>query len=67
MVDQKEALEDEITANTVTETFVTRGIEELPDGGYGWVVVFASFLINVHTWGINAVSSLYIDMAVSYF
>lgn len=30
--------------------------EQEPDGGYGWVVVVSSFLINAHTWGINAVS-----------
>ncbi|KAM6509745.1 hypothetical protein FALCPG4_017393 [Fusarium falciforme] len=25
-----------------------------PNGGYGWVCAFAVFLINSHTWGINA-------------
>lgn len=25
-----------------------------PNGGYGWVCTFCSFLITVHTWGINA-------------
>ncbi|RMJ16592.1 hypothetical protein CDV36_003715 [Fusarium kuroshium] len=29
-----------------------------PNGGYGWVCAFAVFLINSHTWGINAASSL---------
>lgn len=28
-----------------------------PNGGYGWVCAFAVFLINSHTWGINAASS----------
>ena len=28
------------------------------DGGYGWVCVFATFLINCHTFGINSVISL---------
>jgi hypothetical protein len=27
-----------------------------PNGGYGWVVVLCSFLINAHTWGLNSVS-----------
>lgn len=27
----------------------------LPEGGYGWVCVAATFLINAHTWGINSV------------
>lgn len=26
------------------------------EGGYGWVVVLCTFLINAHTWGINSVS-----------
>lgn len=26
-----------------------------PNGGYGWVCAFGVFLINAHTWGINAV------------
>lgn len=26
------------------------------DGGYGWVCVFATFLINCHTFGVNSVS-----------
>lgn len=27
-----------------------------PDGKYGWVCTFAVFMINAHTWGVNAVS-----------
>lgn len=26
-----------------------------PEGGYGWVCVASTFLINAHTWGINSV------------
>lgn len=26
-----------------------------PDGGYGWVCTLSVFIINAHTWGINAV------------
>ncbi|KAL4889891.1 MFS general substrate transporter [Aspergillus ambiguus] len=25
-----------------------------PNGGYGWVCTFCSFMINVHTWGVNS-------------
>ncbi|KAM6533687.1 hypothetical protein FALCPG4_006652 [Fusarium falciforme] len=28
--------------------------EAPPEGGYGWVCVAATFLINAHTWGINS-------------
>jgi hypothetical protein len=27
-----------------------------PNGGYGWVVTFAVFIANAHTWGVNSVS-----------
>jgi hypothetical protein len=26
-----------------------------PDGGYGWVIVACTFIINAHTWGVNSV------------
>jgi hypothetical protein len=29
--------------------------EEVREGGYGWVCVVCTLLINAHTWGINAV------------
>lgn len=29
-------------------------VEEPPDGGYGWVCVMCTFVINAHTWGINS-------------
>ncbi|KAH7121653.1 major facilitator superfamily domain-containing protein [Dactylonectria macrodidyma] len=31
-----------------------RDPDALPEGGYGWVCVACSFLINAHTWGINS-------------
>lgn len=33
---------------------------EVPDGGYGWVVVFAFFLFNFCTWGANAGYAIYL-------
>jgi len=29
-------------------------VDEPPDGGYGWVCVACTFIINAHTWGINS-------------
>jgi hypothetical protein len=31
----------------------------LPDGGYGWVVVGCIFLINAHSWGMTSVRPHY--------
>lgn len=31
-----------------------------PNGGYGWVCMMAVFLINAHTWGVNAVRHPYL-------
>lgn len=28
---------------------------DVPNGGYGWVCALSVFLINAHTWGVNAV------------
>lgn len=33
---------------------------EIPDGGYGWVVLFAFFLYNFCTWGANAGYAIYL-------
>lgn len=32
-------------------------VDEPPNGGYGWVIVASCFLVNGHTWGVNAVRS----------
>lgn len=30
----------------------------IPEGGYGWVCVVCTFLMNAHTWGINSVRNI---------
>lgn len=34
---------------------------DIPDGGYGWLVVLAVFLINANTWGANSGFSIYLS------
>lgn len=34
---------------------------EVPDGGYGWVIVFLLFLFNFSTWGANASFSIFLS------
>ncbi|KAK3609611.1 hypothetical protein CHS0354_038612 [Potamilus streckersoni] len=38
-----------------------------PDGGYGWVIVFASFLCNVIVDGIGYSFGIFLSEFVSYF
>ncbi|CCC07138.1 hypothetical protein SMACR_01161 [Sordaria macrospora] len=35
-----------------------------PDGGYGWVVTLAVFLINVNTWGINSAWGIFMEQYI---
>lgn len=35
-----------------------------PDGGYGWVIVAAVFLINVNTWGINSAWGIFMEQYI---
>lgn len=39
---------------TGTETNVALREDIAPDGGYGWICTACVFLINAHTWGVNA-------------
>ncbi|ERT00272.1 MFS transporter (Mch2) [Sporothrix schenckii 1099-18] len=34
--------------------------EEFKEGGYGWVVVLAVFLLNAHTWGVNSAYAVFL-------
>ncbi|KAK0665681.1 putative monocarboxylate transporter [Cercophora samala] len=36
-----------------------------PDGGYGWVCTFCSFMIHANTWGIGAPWGIFLDRYVS--
>lgn len=46
------SLEDTDDSDSSPETLVE---DDVPDGGYGWVVVFAMFMINCCTWGVSIV------------
>ncbi|OTA98200.1 hypothetical protein M426DRAFT_77107 [Hypoxylon sp. CI-4A] len=37
-----------------------------PDGGYGWVIVLAQFLINGFTWGVAASYGVYLSYYLSH-
>ncbi|KAJ3528032.1 hypothetical protein NM208_g10409 [Fusarium decemcellulare] len=36
-----------------------------PEGGYGWICVAATFLINAHTWGINSAYGVILSFYLS--
>lgn len=40
--------------------------ETIPDGGYGWLVVLACFLINFNTWGANSGFAIYLSHYLNY-
>jgi MFS family permease len=44
--------------STDTATFAARLAP--PEGGYGWVIVVASLLINACSWGVNSTYSVYL-------
>ncbi|ODQ81593.1 hypothetical protein BABINDRAFT_159866 [Babjeviella inositovora NRRL Y-12698] len=53
------------TPSTLDESYDTDPKEyiqlfEIPDGGYGWVMVLAVFIINVSTWGANSGFAIYL-------
>ncbi|KAF2131322.1 MFS general substrate transporter [Dothidotthia symphoricarpi CBS 119687] len=39
---------------------VEKTVDVPPNGGYGWVCVAASFIINGHTWGLNSAYSIFL-------
>ncbi|KAK4196293.1 major facilitator superfamily domain-containing protein [Triangularia verruculosa] len=39
--------------------------DEAPDGGYGWVCTFCSFMIHANTWGIGAPWGIFLDRYVA--
>jgi hypothetical protein len=51
-------LDDAIEENAAAVTQPTNNVnavDEIPEGGYGWVCTFACAVINAHTWGMNSV------------
>ena len=41
------------------------GVDQPPNGGYGWVCVACSFLINAHPWGLNSSYSVFLAYYLS--
>lgn len=41
-------------------------VSDIPDGGYGWLIVFASFLINFNTWGANSGYAVYFSYYLNH-
>lgn len=38
-----------------------QGLDDIPDGGYGWLVVVACFILNFSTWGANSGFAIYLS------
>ncbi|KAK5950187.1 hypothetical protein OHC33_008902 [Knufia fluminis] len=51
----------EISPNAYVEDIQDPPADKPPDGGYGWVCIFACFLINGFTWGIVASYGVYLN------
>lgn len=51
--------------NTVNESIIIN--DPAPDGGYGWVIVFASFLCNLTVDGICYTFGLFFNDFVAHF
>jgi hypothetical protein len=40
-------------------------VYEYPEGGYGWIVVLASFIVHVYTIGLNTIFGVYQESYIS--
>jgi hypothetical protein len=58
LVPARDSLRADILGETEAPSNATAAEPVPPNGGYGWVIVFAVFIMNAHTWGINAVRCL---------
>lgn len=41
-------------------------ITDIPDGGYGWLIVLACFLLNFNTWGANSGFAIYLSYYLNH-
>ncbi|KAK4674757.1 hypothetical protein QC763_123430 [Podospora pseudopauciseta] len=49
-----------------TATAAAAAVEDrAPDGGYGWVCTFCSFMIHANTWGVGSPWGIFLDRYIS--
>lgn len=59
--------EESFTSASTSMTIVTKKKPKIPDGGFGWVIVFASFIISVIIDGIAFSFGLIFTELLNYF
>ncbi|KAM9902834.1 hypothetical protein OXX79_003726 [Metschnikowia pulcherrima] len=52
---------DSIEKNIEATKVPAQALAEIPDGGYGWFIVLACFLLNFNTWGANSGFAVYLS------
>ncbi|QFZ29463.1 putative transporter protein [Clavispora lusitaniae] len=60
-MEEKSSEEKSCTAKSLEEQKPPQQLLDIPDGGYGWFIVLACFLINFNSWGANSGFSIYLS------
>ncbi|KAF2713338.1 major facilitator superfamily protein [Pleomassaria siparia CBS 279.74] len=58
--------DDEACSSSTPSSPVPPDDHSIPDGGYGWVIVFGVFTINAFTWGVLASYGVYLAYYLSH-